>query len=183
MKRNFTPLASLLLVAFLATSAFAADSTARAGKMWQRMVTRLNLSADQQNQIRPTFDAERQAMRDRYTAYQNELKSVLTPDQMAQLEKNKADRKACRKSHTHFDGRAAWKSLNLTPEQKAQLKAFHQQNRPQIKAERKQYIAQVESALNADQKARFEKMMSHGRHGHRNNPAEDGNGTPSQQPQ
>ena len=146
MKQRFNALMSLLLVAFLATSAFAASGKG-GEKMWNRMVTKLNLSTDQQGQLRPVFDAERQAMKSRRDAYKNEMNSVLTADQQAQLAKIKADRKACRKNHQKFNGKSAYQSLNLTADQKAQLKAFHEQSRPQMKAERKQYIAQVEAQV------------------------------------
>lgn len=160
MKRWTTgALVGTLLVAALAVSAVAADSQQKAQRPWQRLVARLNLTQTQQKEIRPLFRAHRQDMRQRNEAFKSELESMLTADQMSKLEQLRADRKAARQAGQPVR-RAAFKSLDLTQEQQAQLKDYVRQNRPQRRAATRQYAAQVRALLTDEQKSIFDQMTA-----------------------
>lgn len=170
MKMKITVFASLLLVAFLAMSAVAikADEHKPGEKVWQRMVDELKLTAEQQDKLRPLFEARRQAMKARHDATENKVQSILTPEQQAKMAQIRADRQAAREARER--SRSAWKSMNLTDDQKAQMKAILKQTRVDTKAERENFHAQVGAVLNPDQKAKLEQMQRHHgyrHHGHR----------------
>lgn len=171
MKTRIVGMLSLLLVAMVASAALAKgpDGEARKEKMWQRVVQKLDLTAEQQTQLKPVFEARTQQMKAHREARRTQMDSILTDEQKARLEKIKADRKAAREKGEKIDFRSAWKSLNLTDEQKARMKTLRQQNREQMKAEHQQFVARVESMLNPTQKAAFEEMMTRrGKRQHKN---------------
>jgi Spy/CpxP family protein refolding chaperone len=146
----------------------------------------LGLSQEQVDKLKPIFQSWQQQQKAHREAWETKLHEVLTADQQAQLDQMKAQRlearkegrkegcKEGRKEGSKCDSRGKTtfeKKLALTADQKAQLKAFHQQNAPQMKAEREQHLAQIREVLTPDQQARFEKMMKrHGAH-HGQDPA------------
>lgn len=138
------------------------DPQQRMERRLDKMTQELDLSADQAERIRQLFDAQRQTRQDK----KGQFKSILTDAQLAQLEQHRAEMKEKRKANRgertgerkgrrgHFKDVMA--SLNLTEDQKAQMKAM----REQAKAEREQFQAELKSVLTPDQQARFEALKA-----------------------
>ena len=103
--------------------------------------------------------------------------AVFTTAMQAQESKGREPGKH-RKMERHYRGGHDFKSLNLSDDQKAKLKALHEENRKQMaelrknenitvkewkekmQAQRKDHQAKVQSLLTADQKAQLEKSRS-----------------------
>lgn len=181
MKTRIAALLSMLLIGLVASAAFAggAKGTDRSQKYWQRVVTKLSLTPDQQTQLQPIFQARQQQMKANREAGRSQFLALLTPDQQATMKKNQEAARAARTAHEKYDRKSGWKALNLTADQKAQMKNFRQQNRAKMEAQKKQYVAQVEAVLNDTQKTTFEQMMAHQHKGHDRNEhkSKDGNKT------
>lgn len=195
MKRHLQVFPGLLvLVAFAATAVFAVtprDPAVRAAKRFERIQQRLNLTPDQASRLKPIYDRYVQQREADVQANRDKVRSVLTPEQQAQLDQAKAQRKAARASGQTME-RGKFPRLNLTDEQKAQLKALRQSSMEQAKSERQQFLAQAGAVLNAEQTAQLTRMMSHrhgrchgrhGKHGHGRNDTHHTDNTPTGIPQ
>jgi periplasmic protein CpxP/Spy len=118
-----------------AQTAAAPAKTERAGQ-WKQLQQSLNLTADQKNAMAQI----RQNSRD-------QMAKVLTPAQTAQLQAAKAAAPATGKKGMHHRG--LYKSLNLTADQKAQMK--------QIRAAAK---VQISNIYTAEQKATLQQFRA-----------------------
>lgn len=153
IKAIFKPILGIALAAVLAGTGFAAEGRGH-GDPLQRMQTNLNLTPDQVSALQPTFAQMKQQRHAEHEAFKAKLQSVLTPDQFAQLQQSKGS------GHRH-----AFKNLNLSDDQKAQLKQYRMSMKPQLKAEREQFRNQLMAVLTPDQQAKFKSM--HRGHGHK----------------
>jgi len=199
---------SLALIALIATSAaFARQGGAARGNPLDRMAQELNLTAEQKAKLTTIFQAQREKMKARHEAMEGKLRSILTPEQQAQLDQMKAERQERRKqagaNPDHQgppparDGQAGpggkhrgpLAQLNLTEEQKAQLKAYFEAERPQMQADRKAFRAEVEAVLTPEQRAQLQQKLEERRSKHpghgKGGPQQPGPGpqqAPPQQP-
>ncbi len=138
------------------------DHQQRMEKRLDRMTQELDLTPDQAERIRQLFDAQKEARKSK----KGQFKSVLTDEQLAQLEQHRAEMKEKRKAnrgertgkrhHRRGHMKEVMASLNLTDDQKAQLRSM----REQAKAEREQFRAEIQSVLTPDQQARFEELKA-----------------------
>lgn len=150
MKRQIFALiaGAALLAAPLMTNIAVADdmpSGGRGGRM-ERMAQKLNLSDSQKTQLKELRKATKA-----------KIKAVLTPEQQAKLEAAKAERKQQWQEYRKNGGtrpqgrrkgkRMLFKQLNITEEQRAEMKRIRQE----AKAAR-------DNILTADQKAQLEQL-------------------------
>lgn len=173
-----------------------------------RIVENLNLSEDQaaaldalREKHRATMQAlretgerpSREIMREQFAAHRSEIEAILNPDQLAALEEMKENRgerglrgkRGKRGHHGHPLGRALHR-LDLSDEQKEQLKALREQRRgemqerrqsgerptrEEIEAHQAQIRSDLENILSSDQLAVLdeikEKRGERGKRGHR----------------
>jgi Spy/CpxP family protein refolding chaperone len=131
------------------------------------MLQKLNLTADQQSQVHGFMQQYRTQKKADRQAFEGELKTVLNQDQWARFQAHQAERPAGadkmghRRHHHH---RLAF--LNLTPEQKAQLQAYRETQRPQQQAERQQLRSRIRGVLTPDQQAVFDQMQAQRQYRH-----------------
>jgi Spy/CpxP family protein refolding chaperone len=132
----------------------------RHGSSMQHIASKLNLSQQQQDQLKPILEKQRQEMqairkdtsltsdqkkqkfRVLHQDFQNQVNGVLTPEQQQQWQQLKAHGK---QRHEHMGARMAQK-LNLSAQQQDQIKPLIQKQREQARA-----IWQ-DSSLTQDQK-------------------------------
>lgn len=189
MKKTSLALVALAFVALLATAALAEKgSNGRKGDhaqmLWQRAVERLSLTPEQQTQLQPIFTAHFEQVKAHRKAARAKFEAVLTPAQKEKLQQLIAERRAagpkggqacpkggqCPKSGgpeaKQGEGpKAMATALSLTDEQKAEMKKIREENRTEMKAQRQQFVSQVEAVLTPAQKTQFEEMISRrGRH-------------------
>ena len=160
---NFTKgivksLLGLALALTIGATAFAADGPGKRNHdPLQRLQSKLNLSADQVAQLKPTFEQMKQKHQAERAQFKSKLQSILTPDQLAKLEANKGEHR-----------RGGMKDLNLSDDQKAQMKGLWGQKSPEMKAERERMQAQILAVLTPEQQAKYKEMQQHkGRHHNR----------------
>ena len=122
------------------------------GNPLERLQSKLNLSPEQVEQLKPTFES----MQQRHQAQREKMKaqfaSILTPEQRAKMESDKGSGKGHR---GHF------KDLNLTDAQKAQMKSFWESQRGQMKQDRTAIDSQMEATLTPEQLTKYQEMKSH----------------------
>ena len=145
-------LLGLALVITIGGAAFAAHEGKNHNPL-QRLQSKLNLSADQVAKLQPTFESMKQRHQAQRAQFESKLQAILTPDQLAQWQKSKGEH------------RRGMKELNLSADQKAQVKAMWAQNGPEKKAQRQQVESQIMAVLTPEQQAKFKTMHQH--HGHR----------------
>jgi Spy/CpxP family protein refolding chaperone len=77
-------------------------------------------------------DSQKQQMRDIRQAARTKIEAVLTPDQLAKFKAEHPEGQEGKREHVkHQGGRFA--SLNLTPDQKTQIKKIMQESREEVK--------------------------------------------------
>jgi periplasmic protein CpxP/Spy len=133
-------LASPALTKMVSAQTTAPAKTERAGE-WKQLQQSLNLTADQKTAIANIRKSSR-----------DQMAKVLTPAQTAQIEAAKAAAGADAKKGMHHRG--LYKALNLTADQKAQMK--------QIRAAAK---AQMENVYTPQQKAILQQFRASHPHG------------------
>src|ERR1041384_3923423 len=198
---------STLMVGLLGTGmmwARAAQSpTAEAGgvkhaRRQGRMFQGLNLTEDQRAKVQTIFQGERsqvealrsntalteeqrkQQLRELHQSNHQKLLAVLTPEQQAQMKQMHGQDKG---RHSAFKGGRGFQALNLTAEQKSQMKPIFESSRqqmqalrsdttltPQQKHEKMQQIrqnqmTQMKSILTPEQQQQLQQMRGH--RGHR----------------
>lgn len=146
-------------------------------------MSRLNLTPDQQSQIHSIMASFRAQRKADMEAFEANARQVLNQQQMARLEAMKAEREQHRGEHRQWQGRKDGeqgemhhhghhhggldrmaRELNLTQEQKAQLQAYMESQRPHLKAEREAMIAQVRNVLTPEQRAQMDQMRQQHHH-------------------
>lgn len=183
MKKVSLALTALALVALMATAALAnkhADDPRgdRAQKLWQRAVERLQLTPEQQARLQPIFDAHLEQVKAQHKTARARFEAVLTPAQKEKMQQMVAERRAERQKDGEYPkggesrkgngsaakrgegAKAMFATLGLTDAQKADLKRIRGENLAEMKAQRQQFVAQVEAVLTPTQKTQFEEMRS-----------------------
>lgn len=141
----------------LSTGAFARGGHHGGGRWMQQ----LNLTTEQQERLKPIFE---QKKADR-AQFRSQFEAILTPEQRAQL------------SSDGHHGRGAWKNLNLTDAQRAQMKQLRESNKAQRMAKREQMQQQLAQVLTPEQMQKWQAMKAqhHGqRRHHRDGGAQNG---------
>ena len=123
------------------------------GSPLDHLKSSLNLTDAQVAKLQPTFDSLRQKHEAERQAFQDKMKTILTPEQQQKM----AD---ARKEHK----RGGFRDLNLTDDQKAQMKSFWESQRGTKKsnweAERAQVDSQLQATLTPDQMAKYTEMKA-----------------------
>lgn len=118
------------------------------GMRLEKMQAELGLSSDQVAKIKAIVQTNKEEMK----SLRGQMKSVLTPEQQAQVkswrEKHKPGDKASRREAF----KANKDALGLTDQQKQQLKTY----REEIKTKRAAMRTQIEAVLTPEQKAKAE---------------------------
>ncbi|MBS2033646.1 hypothetical protein JST97_01590 [bacterium] len=164
-----------LLLVGLAVGA-SADWGHHRGSPLDRLKSSLNLTDDQVARLKPTFDSIRQKHETQRQAFEARMNQILTPDQQQKLAE-------ARKEHK----RGGFRELDLSDDQKAQMKSFWESQRGNMKgnfeAERSQIDSQLQATLTPEQMQKYNDMKAKmkerwaehgGRRGHHGRP--DGNG-------
>lgn len=134
-------LASAALLLAIATAAPAERGHRHNHDPLARLQSKLGLSEAQLAQLRPAF----QPMKQRHEAFKQHFRALLTPEQLVSLEQNKG----------------GMRHLQLSDEQKAQMKSYWQSQRESMKQERQQIDAQIQATLTPEQLTKYQQMKSH----------------------
>lgn len=126
--------------------------------MFQRLAQQLNLTDQQKQQLEPIMTAFRDKMQAHRQNMHNRFESVLTAEQRAQLEQMKAERGQGKGPRRGGPG-GPFAALNLTDEQKTQMKSLREQGRTEMQAEFEQMRAQVNAVLTPEQQAQLQQIM------------------------
>lgn len=153
-------LLGLALAGVISGAAFAANSAHSSGgcqghhhhNPLQRLQSQLSLSPQQVAQLKPTFEQMRLEHKADHVQFESQMQAILTPDQLAKMQ-------AEGEHHGHH-----LRDLNLSSDQRAQLKTMWEKNRPKMAAERQQFESQMMAVLTPEQQLKFAKMQEHWRH-------------------
>lgn len=192
VSRNLTRVAGALAVAGLlfvgAVQARPQDGPRTRPNPVEHMSERLQLTDEQEVKIKAIFDQhfaahknerqakraegpseqERAAMREKMEAerasFDAEIKAILTPDQQAQLEKLKGERKDGPRHGKRGPGKnpmeALSAELNLSADQQAQLKSLFENRMAERKAAREAREAQMTPEQKAEREARHKERKA-----------------------
>lgn len=162
-------LLSVAAAGILSFGAFAAEGPRHHGHGHggglQRMQQTLNLSDEQLNQLKPVFEAQRAQQKQMREQMKAQFDSILTADQKAQLEAFRAERKEGKREGNR-DGKfrhgkgGPFAKLNLSDDQKAQMKALRESMKPQMQAQRQRFEQQLAQVLTPEQKAKLDSMKA-----------------------
>jgi Spy/CpxP family protein refolding chaperone len=123
------------------------------GSPLDHLKSSLNLTDDQVAKLQPTFDSMRQKHQAERQAFEAKMKTILTPEQQQKMAE-------ARKEHK----RGGFRDLNLTEDQKAQMKAFWESQRGTKKAnweaERAQVDSQLQATLTPEQMTKYNEMKA-----------------------
>ena len=128
----------------------------RQGGPMQGILKELNLTEAQQQQIQPISMSFRKQMRGLQQAFQEKMKTVLTPEQQTRLE---ASRAQAQQSGKRGNPQEEMRQLGLTKEQRQQIRVLREEQRPSMQAAFQQYVTQVKAVLTPEQQTRFEKLV------------------------
>lgn len=117
-----------------------------------RMMRELNLTDAQRQQIEPIMKEFREQGQARFKAHRTSFESVLTAEQKAQLEKNKAER-------GHGPRGLGLQQLNLSQDQKARLATLRETAQTQRQADMQNLKTRLASVLTAEQKTRLDQFF------------------------
>ncbi|MHB2018167.1 MAG: Spy/CpxP family protein refolding chaperone [Candidatus Xenobia bacterium] len=123
------------------------DQKAKRAAMHQRVdwKTAIGLTAQQESTL------ENLRGQGKHLSHQAVMQALnLTPEQQAKLQQLHAQRKAER----------GFKALGLTPDQKAQLKSWREARKPAMEQQRKAFVANVDTILNAQQRTKFHQNLA-----------------------
>lgn len=159
MKKNWIISAGVALaLGALATVAVAE----RGGKQPAlRMLNRLDLTADQQEQLQALREAmrtQRETMAAVNEEYREALTNILTDEQREALKEMRGRRGWAGKGRHDMrrGGPGAFSRLDLTDEQREQLKTLRQEQRAERRATRQKHRTALESVLTDQQRERLE---------------------------
>lgn len=159
MKKNWIISAGVAL----ALGALATVAVAERGDKQpaMRMLNRLDLTADQQEQLqalREAMRAQRETMAVANEEYREALMNILTDEQREALKEMRGRRGWAGKGRHDMrrGGPGAFARLDLTAEQREQLKALRQEQRAERRATRQKHRTALESVLTDQQRERLE---------------------------
>jgi len=119
------------------------------GSPLEHLKSKLNLTDDQVARLQPTFDQMKQRHAAERQQFQAKMKSILTPEQQQKM----AD---ARQEHK----RGGFRDLNLSDDQKAQMKTFWESQRGTMTQDRSQIDSQLQAVLTPDQLTKFNEMKA-----------------------
>lgn len=150
------------------------ESRQGGGRFMERLKTKLHLSDDQVQKLEPILKSQFEQLRKNRQAMKEQMKTILTAEQQAQLEQVRKERRdkgqtpGARETPGAGQTPGAGRSpgghplaqLNLTPEQKEKLKALREQNRAQMDEMREELFAKTRTILDAEQQKQLEEMLA-----------------------
>ncbi|MBT9582516.1 hypothetical protein IV102_04145 [bacterium] len=139
----------VFLVGFAVTVPAEPRQRRRATHM-ERLEARLNLSPEQVELLRPTFESMKECHESRRAAFQAHLSSILTPEQLTRLEESKGE-----------NGRSGLGNLDLSQEQRDQLRSYWNSRRSTMEQDRAQIDSQLQATLTPEQLAQYQEMKAH----------------------
>lgn len=122
----------------------------RGGSPLEHLKSTLDLTDDQVAKLQPTFDQMKARHESQRQAFEAKMKTILTPEQQQKM----AD---ARKEHKRGGG---FRDLNLTDDQKAQMKTFWESQKGTMTQDRSQIDAQMQATLTPDQLAKYNEMKA-----------------------
>ena len=137
-----------------------------------KMLDRLDLTAEQQEQLQVLREAmreQRETMAAMNEEYRETLMNILTAEQREAMKemrgkrgwagKGRHDMRHGGKDHDmRRGGRDAFSRLDLTAEQREQLKALRQEQRTEMRATRQKHRTALESVLTEEQRKKLEML-------------------------
>ncbi|MBC6996197.1 hypothetical protein QWY85_20955 [Neolewinella lacunae] len=155
-----------LLLFFAATFTLSAQGAERPGRdkvqdRVEKMYGNLNLTDLQKQEIKALYQAERDQRKAEHKAFQAKVHALLTPEQLEQLKANQAAAMELRKAQgkpTREGMQERFSSLNLSEEQKAQIKTIMEEGRTGDRSPeaRKARQAKIEAVLTPEQRAQLQ---------------------------
>ena len=121
----------------------------RGGSPLERMKSTLNLTDDQVAKLQPTFDQIKSRHESQRQAMEAKMKTILTPEQQQKMADARAEHK-----------RGGFRDLNLSDDQKAQMKAFWESQKGTMTQDRSQIDAQMQATLTPDQLTKYNEMKA-----------------------
>jgi Spy/CpxP family protein refolding chaperone len=154
MKTFTTMLVGGVFLVGLAVTAPAEPGHRQRGSHLERLQSKLNLTPEQVEQLRPTFETMQQRHQAQRQAFEAHLRTILTPEQQARMGQ----------SHGH----RGMRELDLSAEQRAQLKSYWETQRTTMGQQRSQIEAQLQATLTPEQLTQYQEMKSRwGQHRHK----------------
>lgn len=127
------------------------DGAQRGARMMQRLSSELNLSAEQESQLKSMFEARRGDMKQ----YREQMQTIFTDQQRAALKEMRKNRKSGDGQRPSKEAmRQRMQEIGVTPEQMAQMREL----RGQIKAQRESMNEEISSILTPEQQSKFQEM-------------------------
>ena len=128
-----------------------------------KMLDRLDLTAEQQEQLQALREAmheQRETMAAMNEEYRETLMNILTDEQREAMKEMRGKRGWAGKGrHDMRRGdRGAFSRLDLTDEQREQLKALRQEQRTEMRATRQKHRTALESVLTEEQREQLEML-------------------------
>ena len=121
-------------------------------RMMEKMSAELNLTQDQQTQIKGIFESRKA----KFEQYREQMKSTFTDEQRAKMKEMRKNRKSAGERLSKEDRQARWAEIGITEQQKQQMKAL----REQMKAERESIKNEISAVLTAEQQAKLQEMKA-----------------------
>ena len=135
-------------------------------KMMEKMSSELNLTSEQQAQIKTIFESHK----DNFKQLREQMKSTFTEEQRQAMKEARKNRRGAKDGRPSKEERAQkMAELGISEGQRAQMQSLRQQ----MKQEREQIKTEIMAVLTPDQQAKFEEMKAQrkrhhkGRHGKR----------------
>ena len=149
MKTFTTMLIGGVFLVGLAVTVPAEPGQRQRGTHLERLEARLKLSPEQVELLRPTFESVKERHQSQRAAFQAHLRSILTPEQLAKMEESKDER-----------GRGGLRNLDLSQEQRGQLKSYWDSQRSTMEQDRAQIDSQLQATLTPEQLAQYQEMKA-----------------------
>lgn len=131
----------------------------RHSQRFEKMQSELGLSADQTARIKAIFESRK----GEFKSMRQQMKSILTPEQQAQMKSWRESRKqGAGERPSREDMKARFEQLGLTDAQRDQMKALRQS----MKDDRESVNAQIQAVLTPDQLAKWQAKKSEWRSKH-----------------
>lgn len=121
----------------------------RWGSPLERMKSTLNLSEDQVARLQPTFDQMKAKHQSQRQAFKAKMQSILTPEQQQKMAEARQEHK-----------RGGWHDLNLSEDQKAQMKTLWESQKGTMTEDRSQIEAQLQATLTPEQLTKYNEMKA-----------------------
>ncbi|EGV19298.1 Spy/CpxP family protein refolding chaperone [Thiocapsa marina] len=145
----------------------ARDPSMFASQRIERMIRTLDLTSEQQNEIRTILEEQRARELQQRQDVQARIDAVLTPEQRARIEERRDSR-----MERHLDGLA--ERLDLSEDQVARVRSMMESDDADSEMTRDEIREQIKTVLTEDQLQRFESRGPGSKRGGAGEPCESG---------